>query len=82
MSAPKRRSATASRDERRETVELVCDELDRMSRFVDDLLLLAQAEQADFSRAGDVDLDALTEELMAKASARAIGRSRTPASGG
>jgi len=58
-------------DERRETVELVCDELDRMSRFVDDLLLLAQAEQADFVHPGDVDLDALSEELMAKASALA-----------
>jgi len=58
-------------DERRETVELVCDELDRMSRFVDDLLLLAQAEQADFVQTADVDLDALTEELMAKASALA-----------
>jgi len=58
-------------DERRDTVELVCDELDRMSRFVDDLLLLARAEQADFVRAEDVDLDALTEELMAKASALA-----------
>lgn len=57
--------------ERRETVELVCDELDRMSRFVDDLLLLAQAEQADFVQPADVDLDALTEELMAKASALA-----------
>ena len=58
-------------DERRETVELVVDELDRMSRFVDDLLLLAQAEQADFVQPADVDLDALTEELMAKASALA-----------
>jgi two-component system, OmpR family, sensor kinase len=57
--------------ERRETVTLVCDELDRMSRFVDDLLLLAQAEQADFVQPSDVDLDALTEELMAKASALA-----------
>ena len=57
--------------ERRETVELVVDELDRMSRFVDDLLLLAQAEQADFVQPSDVDLDALTEELMAKASALA-----------
>jgi len=55
--------------ERRETVELVCDELDRMSRFVADLLVLAQAEQADFLRPGDVDLDALTEELIAKAGA-------------
>ena len=57
--------------ERRETLELVVDELDRMSRFVDDLLLLAQAEQADFVQPADVDLDALTEELMAKASALA-----------
>lgn len=57
--------------ERRETVELVVDELDRMSRFVDDLLLLAQAEQADFIQPADVDLDALTEELLAKASALA-----------
>jgi signal transduction histidine kinase len=58
-------------DERRETVELVCDELDRMSRFVDDLLLLAQAEQADFIQPADVDLDALTEELLAQAGALA-----------
>ncbi|HWC27068.1 MAG TPA: ATP-binding protein [Solirubrobacteraceae bacterium] len=58
-------------EERRETVELVCAELDRMSRFVDDLLLLAQAERGDFVRPADVDLDALTEELMAKASALA-----------
>ena len=47
------------------------DELDRMSRFVDDLLLLAQAEHADFIQPADIDLDALTEELMAKASALA-----------
>ena len=58
-------------DERRETVELVTDELDRMSRFVDDLLLLAQAERGDFIQPGDVDLDALTEELFAKAGALA-----------
>ena len=36
--------------ERRETVALVTDELDRMSRMVDDLLLLARAEQPDFLR--------------------------------
>ena len=58
-------------DERRETIELVCDELDRMSRFVDDLLLLVAAERADFLRLADVDLDVLSEELMAKASALA-----------
>ena len=36
--------------EREETVALVTDELDRMARFVDDLLLLAKAEQPDFLR--------------------------------
>ena len=54
-------------DERRETVALVTDELDRMTRFVDDLLTLAKAERGDFVRREDIDLDALTEELMAKA---------------
>jgi two-component system OmpR family sensor kinase len=57
--------------ERRETIELVSDELDRMTRFVEDLLTLAKAERSDFLRLEDVDLDILTEELMAKASALA-----------
>ena len=34
--------------ERVETVDLVTDELDRMSRYVSDLLVLAKAEQPDF----------------------------------
>ena len=53
--------------ERRETVALVTDELDRMSRFVDDLLLLAKAERDDFLRVADVELGALTDELLEKA---------------
>ena len=53
--------------EREETVALVTDELDRMSRFVEDLLTLARAERGDFVRAEQIDLDVLTEELMAKA---------------
>jgi len=57
--------------EREETVALVTDELDRMARFVDDLLLLAKAEQADFLRPGPLDLDVLTDELYAKAQALA-----------
>jgi signal transduction histidine kinase len=57
--------------ERRETIELVSDELDRMTRFVEDLLTLAKAERSDFLRLEEVDLDILTEELMAKASALA-----------
>jgi two-component system, OmpR family, sensor kinase len=56
-------------NERRETVALVCDELDRMGRFVDDLLTLAKAERTDFLEREDVDLDVLLEELMAKAAA-------------
>jgi two-component system OmpR family sensor kinase len=53
--------------ERGETVALVTDELDRMSRFVDDLLLLAKAERDDFLRVADVELGALTDELFDKA---------------
>ena len=55
--------------ERRETVALVTDELDRMSRFVDDLLLLAKVGRGDFVRPEPVDLDVLTDELLAKATA-------------
>ena len=57
--------------ERRETVELVTDELDRMSRFVDDLLLLAKAEQPNFLDLQIVDINSLTEELYTKAIALA-----------
>jgi len=42
--------------ERRETIEIVTDELNRMNRFVDDLLLLAKAEQPDFLALKPVDL--------------------------
>jgi HAMP domain-containing protein len=42
-------------DERRETIALVTDELDRMSRFVDDLLLLAKAERDDFLRVSELE---------------------------
>jgi two-component system, OmpR family, sensor kinase len=55
--------------ERADTVALVTDELDRMARFVDDLLTLARAERTDFLQLGDVDLDVLTEELLTKAQA-------------
>ncbi len=54
-------------EERRETIALVTDELDRMSRFVDDLLLLAKAERDDFLRVETLDLGALTDELLDKA---------------
>jgi two-component system OmpR family sensor kinase len=57
--------------ERRETLELVADELDRMGRLVNDLLLLAKATRPDFLEPQTVDLDDLTRELFAKASALA-----------
>jgi signal transduction histidine kinase len=57
--------------EREETIALVTDELDRMARFVDDLLLLAKAEQGDFLHLAPIDLDVLTDELYAKARALA-----------
>lgn len=57
--------------EQRETIELVTDELDRMSRFVDDLLLLAKAEQPNFLYKETLDIGNLTEELYAKARALA-----------
>ena len=54
-------------EERRETVALVTDELDRMSRFVDDLLLLAKAERDDFLRVARSSSARSTDELLDKA---------------
>jgi two-component system OmpR family sensor kinase len=58
-------------DERAATLRLVTDELDRMARIVDDLLLLAKAEQPDFLRFEVVEVSDLTTELLVKA--RALG---------
>jgi two-component system, OmpR family, sensor kinase len=58
-------------EDRRETLDIVRDELDRMSRLVNDLLLLAKATRPDFLQPETVDLDDLTRELFAKASALA-----------
>ena len=52
--------------EQKETIALVIDELDRMSRFVDDLLFLAKTKQPDFLRREIVDLGSLMEELYTK----------------
>ena len=57
--------------ERAETVAIVTDELDRMSRMVDDLLLLARAVRPDFLSIAQVDIGPLTEDLFTKASALA-----------
>jgi two-component system, OmpR family, sensor kinase len=55
--------------ERERTLDLVLDEVKRMSRMVDDLTLLAKSDEPDFLRLEPVDVAALTTELHAKASA-------------
>ncbi len=52
--------------DREETVRLVTDELDRMSRIVEDLLLLAGAERPDFVRPEPVQLAELTADVFVK----------------
>lgn len=56
-------------EEQKETLAIVTDELDRMSRLVNDLLLLAKAERPDFLNLETVDVAMFTEELLAKAKA-------------
>lgn len=53
--------------EQAETVALVTDELDRMSRMVGELLLLAKAQRPDFLHLDMVDMGDLLAELLAKA---------------
>ena len=60
--------------DRDRTMRLVMGELDRMKRIVDDLLLLAKAQQPDFVRAGPVELADLTVEVLANA--RVLGDRR------
>jgi signal transduction histidine kinase len=54
-------------EDRRRTMELVSDELERMTRMVDDLLTLARTEQPDFLRPRVVDLDELTIRMFQNA---------------
>lgn len=53
--------------EQKATVALVQDELKRMNRFVNDLLLLMRTERPDFLRLSQVDLEPFTHELFTKA---------------
>jgi two-component system OmpR family sensor kinase len=53
--------------DRARTLAVVDDELQRMSRMVDDLLLLAKAEQPDFVEREPVELSDFTTELLVKA---------------
>ena len=53
--------------DRAATVEVVTAELDRMARIVDDLLVLAKAENTDFIEPHPMDLGAFTDDLLARA---------------
>jgi two-component system, OmpR family, sensor kinase len=63
------RSGVVPDDERDETLELVQDEVDRMSRLVDDLVVLARAQRPDFLRLGPVDLADLAFGVLRRAEA-------------
>lgn len=53
--------------QRAQTMDLVMDELNRMNRIVDDLLLLAKSEQPDFLEYGNVNVTDLTVDTLANA---------------
>ncbi|NJN87025.1 MAG: HAMP domain-containing histidine kinase [Leptolyngbyaceae cyanobacterium SL_7_1] len=57
--------------EQRETLELVLDELDRMGRLVNELILLVKSERPDFLHLETIDVRSFTEEVFAKAQALA-----------
>jgi len=58
----------------RATQALALDELDRMHRLVDDLVMLATAERPDFVRLAPTDIGRLTDDVLDKA--RGLGRRR------
>jgi signal transduction histidine kinase len=58
-------------DDLQENLAIIMDELDRMSGFVDDLILLAQAERPNFLQLEIVDTTAITQEIFDKAQALA-----------
>jgi signal transduction histidine kinase len=60
--------------EREQTVPLLLDEIDRMRRLVDDLVLLAQADRPDFLQLQRTDLADLVVDVVAKATAIAPRR--------
>jgi len=59
-----------------ETVAVVVDELDRMSRLVDDLTTLARAEDPEFLKPRDVDVTPFLAEVASKALPLLDGRLR------
>jgi signal transduction histidine kinase len=61
----------ASREERKETIELVTDEVDRMNGIVNDLSLLARAEHPGFLDVETLDLNPVVRDVYLKATALA-----------
>lgn len=61
-------------EDRAHTLGVVRDELERMSRLVDDLLTLIRAERPDFVRPEPTDVGTLTAQLLNKARALDDGR--------
>ena len=58
---------TSDPEELDETRTLLLDEVDRMSRLVGDLILLAKSDRPDFLQPREVDLDGLVRDLVTKA---------------
>jgi two-component system OmpR family sensor kinase len=58
---------TGSPQEVADTKDLLLDEVDRMSRLVGDLILLAKSDRPDFVSTRPIDLGALTADVLAKA---------------
>lgn len=52
--------------EQQETLTIAFDELDRMNRLVDNLILLAKAERPDFLQEETIDIDLFTQEIYTK----------------
>jgi signal transduction histidine kinase len=70
-----------SPEEREETLDIVQDELERMTRFVNDLVLLAKAERPDFLHLETIDVKELTGNLFTKATTLAPRQWRLSAVG-
>ena len=68
-------------EERRETLELVSDELDRMGRLVNDLLLLAKRQPAGLPPAGD-DRPRRPHRVSCSPRRPALGQARLAPGGG
>ena len=54
-------------EEQQETLAIVLDELDRMSRLVNDMVLLAKSERLDFLQLETIEISSLAKDLFTKA---------------